>query len=627
MADPLYAHTTEDGPEHWQTLHDHSENVAQLAAGFASDFGMEAWAYPLGLLHDMGKASDAFQRRLRGSQTSVDHSTAGAQYVSDHYGDMGAGLFFAPLIAGHHGGIPNWSSSGSLTSLMKRLEKQTETYDAFLSDVDVPDKIDISPMRNLSYKTSGQDERLFSLYVMERLLFSCFVDADWLDTERVMSPNDAALRPQQQPSLEELDARLSDYVTNLETGSIQSPVNEARHQVLTQCEQMAELPPGLFTLEVPTGGGKTLASMQFALRHALHNGQRRIIYAIPFTSIVEQTAAVYKEVFGHKAVLEHHSNYDFSAADGDISSDAHFSYEQSLRERLQVQNWDAPIVVTTNVQLFESLFANKASKSRKVHNIANSVIVLDEVQTLPDSLLKPTLAMLEALSHIAHVSIVLCTATQPALDELWPFGSRPTPIINNYDELLEQFGTRTTFTTERVGDKAYELEELVEELTDQQSALCIVSSRRAARILYDALLERRGDAEGLYHLSTLMVPAHRSAILEEIRERLNDGLPCTVISTQLIEAGVDVDFPVVYRELAGIDSVLQAAGRCNREGKLAEPGIVNVFDCNELKSTTKHPNWLFKMKTIAGETLNWAERNNVDPFGQESVKHFFDERH
>ena len=324
---------------------------------------------------------------------------------------------------------------------------------------------------------------------------------------------------------------------------------------------------------------------------------------------------------GDNNVLEHHSNYDFDAVDND---------ERRLAERLAVQNWDAPLVVTTNVQLLESLFSNKPSKCRKLHNIANSVIVLDEAQMLPDNLLKVSLAMLEELVVDFNVTVVLCTATQPALEGLWPFGASPREIASHQDELLSVFGHRARFAIEG----GLKEEELVGALSSSRQALCIVGTKKKARVIYKDVANRVCENElcdednlGVFHLSANMTPLHRTKILTEVRRRLSAGERCVVISTQLIEAGVDVDFPVVYREMAGIDSLIQAAGRCNREGKLPE-GVVHVFEISDevdlgLSSKRLDGSWLGQMKDIARCVID-AHGKALDP---SMSKEFFENRY
>ncbi|MDO4806815.1 MAG: CRISPR-associated helicase Cas3' [Coriobacteriales bacterium] len=451
-----------------------------------------------------------------------------------------------------------------------------------------------------------------------------------------MSPEVAALRNREHDSLGALLEKFENHMKMLECAAQDTLVNMARSQILSDCFDAASGESGLFTLSVPTGGGKTLSSMQFALRHAVLHGMRHVIYAIPFTSVAQQTAEVFRSVFGSQNVLEHHSAHVVPLID---DMDEGESNEVAKGERLATQNWDAPIIVTTNVQLLESLYANTPSKCRKLHNVAGSVIVLDEAQTLPDSLLKPTLAMLEALCIDFSTSVVLCTATQPALEELWPFASKPKEIAVHTDSFAQAFAGRVQFTPLVQMERA----ELVEELSSRNQALCVVGTKKKARNLYldviqvahdKGMIESGGSANdsGFFHLSTNMVAVHRLQAIEEIRRRLSTGERCVVVSTQLIEAGVDVDFPEAYREIAGIDSLMQVAGRCNREGRQRDcagnsrPGIVHIFELEEDLESQESGlvrSWLGSMKNISKNLI----KNNGGEISEGLVGPFFLERY
>lgn len=645
----LYAHTAQEGDDReWQRLDEHLNNTADCAEEFSSDFGAGTWGRALGILHDAGKATEAFQRRLHGSSETVDHSTFGAKEAISLYNvpetqNIG-GTLMAYALAGHHGGMPNGILEGheSGKSLRYRLLQAPDSIDGFNQLVD-EDKVTIpiaSELESLpcvrglatqrSCSLSGADRKtlhdygVFSVTAFPRMIFSALVDADYLDTEEYAQPGLAALRARDYDDIGALLNMLEQHMSKLEKGSPDTPVNRARRSILADSKSAAEQAPGIFTMAAPTGSGKTLASLTFSLIHATRHDMSRVIIAIPFTSIVEQTAAVLKGIFGKKNVLEHHSSYDFEA-----------DSDSALEERLAVQNWDAPIIVTTNVQLLESLYSNKPGKCRKLHNIAKSVIILDEAQTIPDDLLMPSLAMLEDLTIDYGCSVVMSTATQPAVDELWPFGSRPSPIVRHTEEFDSAFGSRSEFITR--GKMREDV--LVNELIDAGRVLCVVGTKAKARRLYQEAKEliasdgEDASYDGVFHLSANMVPAHRSAVINQIRVRLSRGSRCIVISTQLIEAGVDVDFPVVYRELAGIDSLCQAAGRCNRNGRLRDPdgkptaGKVHVF---ELEGADGLPdsqdlasNWLNKMKAIAGQII----RENHDTLDESMTREFFIRRY
>lgn len=612
----------------WQPLQDHLNNVADIASGFASTFGYKKWGLALGELHDAGKASDAFQRRLRGSSQSVDHSTAGAKMAVERYSGMGQhaadGMLMAFAIAGHHGQVPNGFDADYGRSLHERLEAPIEPTPAFdemlkahLVDLPLPSHLEIAPFcRGVTGKLDGceRSRRIFSAFMFDRMLYSCLVDADYIDTENCMTPSLAEIRKSHADGYEtlpELLIKLEAHMVQLTTDSEDSCVNRARASVLDDCREAARSKAGIFTLTVPTGGGKTLASLMFALAHAVANGQQKVIYAIPFTSIVEQTADVFRSVLGAENVLEHHSNHDYPFVEIDS--------ESVSPDRMATENWDAPIIVTTNVQLLESLYSNRPSRSRKVHSIARSVVILDEAQKLPDELLTATLAALEDLVADFGSSVVLCTATQPAVQNRWPFGSQPREIVTHRELFEGAFSARSRF----VNDGTIYENQLVQSLSACKKALCIVDTKAKARRIFDDVRRDVGATEGgchdgVFHLSAWMTPNHRTQVLDEIRIRLNDSdSRCVVISTQLIEAGVDIDFPLVYRELAGIDSLLQAAGRCNREGQLRdedgnpEKGIVHVFELNGYdKEGNEEPEfgqtigtWLGKMRQITKQVI------------------------
>ena len=576
-----YAHTLKDRPpEDWEPLEDHLKAVADQAGKFANAFGAEDWGAALGLWHDIGKYSAEFQNYIRPSHANsgddaheletsgrVDHSTAGAVHASS-LGPLTRLLAYG--IAGHHAGLPN--NVGTDSSLSRRLERASTPERMVVFDSVPTALLDREILKPPMLRTGGNRKRqAFAIGFFTRMLFSCLVDADFLATEEFMDPERSALRPKPSISLERIRDQLDTYLNEKATAAPRTAVNRQRQEVLAACRAKAMLPPGFFSLNVPTGGGKTFSSLAFALSHAVKNELGRVVYAIPFTSIIEQTANVFREALGdyEHEVLEHHSNLD---------SDK----QHSMRTRLAAENWDSRLVVTTNVQLFESMFASRTSRSRKLHRLARSVIVLDEAQILPPNLLEPTLAALDELVRNYGATVVLCTATQPAIQHRakFPIGlDHVTPII---DEPLKLHAALRRTRVGSIGPVADN--ELIRHLHDERQALCIVNSRNHAAVLYRELDDPRA-----FHLSANLCAAHRSDIVAKIRKRLdpNNSKPCRVISTQVIEAGVDVDFPVVYRAAAGLDSIAQAAGRCNREGGLTndkgEPalGRVVVFDYDE----------------------------------------------
>lgn len=551
------AHIDESDKDRKQTLKAHLEGTAHLAENFAEKFGKKDWGYCCGLLHDLGKYSDAFQKKIRGENIRVDHSTAGAQLCMK----MG-GLFpfVSYCIAGHHAGLPDTGSgsdTGNDSTLMGRKRKKIEDYQAYKSEIKIPD------LKTQPFDPRETNNFDFSLSVFIRMLYSCLVDADYLDTENFMKAQ--SVWRDSGESMEILLEKLEKYISGWLSNSDINTVNGRRTEILRHCLQMGNRQSGIFRLTVPTGGGKTIASLAFALRHAVENHMDRIIYVIPYTSIIEQNAQVFRDILGEANVLENHSNVDYDAGDDKASEDLRLM-------QLAAENWDKPVVVTTNVQFFESLFGYKSSKCRKLHNIANSVIIFDEAQMLPNDYLKPCIAMMEELVRNYRASLVLCTATQPALTTLFESDRK---IVELCPRLEEQFRFFERVTFQNLGVITEDC--LIEKLSRESQALCILNTKKRAQRLYGHL---KGD--GVYHLSTTMYPCHRRRVLEMIRNRLSRNERCILISTSLVEAGVDLDFKTVYRQLAGVDSMIQAAGRCNREGK-KNPGesIAFIFQFDE----------------------------------------------
>ena len=528
---------------------------------FATAFGGEALATVSGHLHDVGKYTQPFQARLCGDPRKVDHSTWGARIAFERLGVMGQLLAYG--IAGHHAGLANGQGEGERTPLSDRLTTELPPlHAAWERDIVLP--LRISPPKD--FKLYSQDPQQakhrqpFQLAFLTRMLFSCLVDADFLDTERfykaVEKQPDHRNTGTPAPSLSALHEQLGGYLGGFHANS---DVNRLRADILRHVRSQAEHPPGLFSLTVPTGGGKTLASLAFALDHAIRHGLRRVIFVIPFTSIVEQNAAVFRRAlgpFGNAAVLEHHSGF----VEQQPPRDDPEKYQSVQKLRLAMENWDAPIIVTTAVQFFESLFAAKPSQCRKLHNIAGSVVILDEAQTMPLKLLRPCVATIDELARNYRTSVVLCTATQPAL-EAPAFDGGLTGVRELAPEPSRLFQQLERVRVRHVG--IWSDEALTDEMRSREQVLCIVNNRRHARAVYQSM----ADLPGARHLTTLMCAKHRREVLAEVRQMLLKHEPCRLVSTSLIEAGVDVDFPTVLRAEAGLDSIAQAAGRCNREGR------------------------------------------------------------
>lgn len=601
------AHSLENKPiSEWQTLADHSKGVSELAVNNSSLNCFNSWKKVAAFLHDLGKTSKEFQGYIRdangieddltqiykkyGSQ-KVDHATAGAQYAVKTFGKE-LGKILAYVIAGHHTGLPNGYDDTS-SSLTDRLKKEIPEYDpTFLSEFDYQLNQEELPFVN---KTVNG----FSISFFIRMLFSSLVDADFLDTEKFMSGEKSLERKTQYPTVTQLWEKLYRHLSSFDPKS--SIVNRIRYDILKNCLDSAIENQGFFSLTVPTGGGKTLSSMAFALKHAMKNNLKRIIYVIPYTSIIEQTGNTFREIFGEDIVLEHHSNFD--------------PKKETRHLKLASENWDVPIIVTTNVQFFESLFSNKTSKTRKINRISDSVIILDEAQMLPIQHLSPTIRCLRELVENYNSTVVFCTATQPVLNQSPEFKQgleNVKELIPNPLGLQKQLSrVEPILLSDTIDD-----ESLIEQTKEYNQCLIVVSTKKHARNLYDI-----SNHPNKYHLSSFMCPEHRSDVIKQIKSLLQKNQPCFVVSTQLIEAGVDVDFPVVFRSLAGIDSLAQAAGRCNREGKLKDQegkpikGKFYIF-----KSETPPPPGLLRQ---AAEITEQVLRHNPNPLSLEAIKNFF----
>lgn len=569
-----YAHSLEGNHDrsNWHALHDHLTATGNLAATFAGEFGAENAGRIAGNLHDLGKYSAKFQARLMGGER-VDHSTAGAKEIlalAKSPSDKAVAALIAYAIAGHHSGLADFDK------FQDRINANIEPVDPIWRD---EIKMDAGwpwgrLWPNLPRLSDKQDKRAFQLAFLGRMIFSCLVDADYKDTEAfyVKAGQKTVNRgwPDLRQQIERLIAKFDAHMLGVEKTVTKSDLNATRYDILRSVRARASELAGLFTLTIPTGGGKTLASLGFALDHARAHNLRRIIYAIPFTSIIDQTAGIFRNILGEDYVLEHHSS---------IEEDKNAGREQKDKLKLAMEDWAAPVVVTTNVQLFESLFANRPSKCRKLHNLARSVIILDEAQTLPLGLLRPCLAALDELANHYGCTVVLCTATQPAVDVRdFKFGGLE---LEGRELAPDPAGLARKLKRVQIST-GHELDDdqLVDFMRIHDQALVIVNSRKHALSLYQKA--NQAELSGIVHLTTRQYAAHRRQILMRVRDDLKVAQPCRLVATSLIEAGVDVDFPRVWRAEAGLDSVAQAAGRCNREGKRAvADSIVTVFKAKD----------------------------------------------
>ena len=580
----IYAHSIEGRPEQeWETLEVHSWRVAEAARRRADRFKAGDLAKALGLLHDLGKMKPNFQAKLRGAPNDATHSSEGARvlYEKDNFSKV-----LAVIVAGHHGKL---SKLEHLRTRIRAAKKVTVPEWCTLPDMAIPLRLDQAPETAAPYR----------LQFLVRMLYGTLCDADDRETRAFYAEADGWTDPDRSEELtEQMRTAFDAHMAALPQ---KGEVNSLRRKVLNHARFMAAEIPGLFTLTVPTGGGKTLTSLGFGLDHALTHGLRRLIFVVPYTSIIEQTADVFRRILGQNAVLEHHGNANWNGEDE----------TEAEQRKVMSASWDVPVIVTTAVQFFESLHAARKKRCRKLPSLAQSVIVLDEAQTLPLKLLRPCLAALRELMDGYYSSVVLSTATQPALTRK---GGFPAPeALEGAREIAPDppglFAALKRVEVRDVGpmdDAALALR-----MKSEPQALCIVDNRTQARTLFDMI----AASEGARHLSTLMVPAHRRAVLDDVRARLKRGVPVKLVSTSLIEAGVDVDFPLVLRAAAGIDSVAQAAGRCNREGQLARLGRVEVF-----RSEHSAPPAVEDFAVIGRAVL--AEKHE-DPTGQEAVASYF----
>ncbi len=592
--------------ENLDPQHGHLNKVAYLTAKFAGNMFPKGpdqdlakqWGYLAGLWHDLGKFAPKWQEYLiskadphiADTTGKLDHSSAGAQHAISSHPLLGHLLAYP--IAGHHSGLLDGISSH--TCQINRLQKKDlpdwSAAPETLTQLPCP-----KPPPFLNQEAS-------SLSLFTRMLFSCLVDADFLATESFMNPKQQVARnliPHQ--ILQRIQTLVDERIDSFPTPTTE--VNRQRRIVVENCRDAAKLSPGVFSLTVPTGGGKTLSSLSFALNHALKHKLQRIIYVVPFTSIIEQNAEIIRDIVSSletatfTPLIEHHSSLD--------------PKKETTQSRLATENWDAPIIITTSVQFYESIYSAKTSRSRKLHNIANSVVILDEAQSLPVDYLAPCLTALQELANNYNTSSVLCTATQPAIHyhkEDFNIGLKHCrEIITDTSSL---FRSLKRVQLKHIGNVSNS--SLAHSLLTHSQSLCIVNRRKHAQEIFKLL----GENKAHFHLSALMCPEHRSQILEQIRNRLDHNLPTTVISTQLIEAGVDVDFPIVYRALAGLDSIAQAVGRCNRNGRGQTMGTTYIFEPEDQPAET----YFRETAQIAKQLLSL----HSDLLSQDAIYHYFD---
>lgn len=567
----LYAHTPNNGK--WHILSDHLLDVAQVASEVASSFGKSEQAFWLGLIHDVGKINPSFQDYLRKVANnefskSEPHSVWGAAYLytliyKNRRVDSGWEEYCVPIM-GHHAGLADPGiCSLKIERFLKDRVDAIGLIKGYLENLRLHLGLKGVPRLSLIHELDAL-KREFDI----RMVYSALVDADYLDTEKHFNNGKSALR-KAWPNLRELYNRFEQhrraYIDRLKEKP-SSDVIEVREYVYNQCIRKSVEKPGVFTLTAPTGSGKTLGYFGFALKHAITHGKIRIIVVLPYTSIIDQTAKVISDIVGEDAVLEHHSALDLGGIDDE---------ERVDRYLMAMENWDAPIIITTTVQFFESLLTNRPGKARKIHNIANSVVVLDEVQALPSEVLTPTLNVLDILVKDYGVSLVLSTATQPAFENLGNIDIYGTlkgrEIITNYESLFQRL-KRVDF---KMAATPIAWDEIAKLMTEKDQIMVILNTRADALRLFNMLVDI--DTENVFHLSSMLCAKHRQGILKEIGNRLSNGLPIRLVTTQVVEAGVDLDFPEVWRAIGPLDRIVQAAGRCNRNGKQSV-GMVVVFE-------------------------------------------------
>lgn len=592
MNNTIISHIKQDETS-WkeQSNKEHQEGVAKLASQFAGEFGMAEWGRVLGLLHDKGKEQKTFQQHIQKESGKVPHMRVEGDYTHAYVGALIAKILFPRgfqlidnILMGHHRGLYDHDDKEEI------LKKE------------IPNDVSVEPLSeklNMLLRIETKD-----VHHLIRMLFSCLVDADRLDTEEFMLPEQSLLRGGKS-TVEELLQKLEKHLAELKKNAAETEVNKIRNEVQQYCINASEDPVDFYSLTVPTGGGKTLSSILWALRHAKKNGLKRVIIAIPYTSIITQTAAVLRNILGDENVLEHHSNVNLTDEN-----------ETTQRLKLATENWDYPIIVTTNVQLFESLFSNKPSDCRKLHNIVNSVLILDEVQTLPMEFLRPIVDTLDTLKRVFNVSVLFTTASQPVLSGRIE-GTNPFISFDALPQIKEIIPKNANLHDKlrrvklEIDDTPQSYDDIAEKIAQHSRVLCIVNTRKDAKEIYFRL-----PKEGIcFHLSRMMCPAHVREVIDEIKEALkNDSNTIIrVIATQLIEAGVDIDFPVVFRQEAGLDSILQAAGRCNREGKL-ELCTTHVFSLQN-----KLPLGFITQTNNARKNM----RGNNDWFSPEAMSEYF----
>ncbi|HPG92007.1 MAG TPA: CRISPR-associated helicase Cas3' [Clostridia bacterium] len=558
----FYARTCLD--KEWQTLEEHLTKVAKLCESFCVDED-KSLGYKIGLLHDLGKFQDSFQERLKGKNITVDHATFGAQAVIENQPESLTAQIISYVIASHHTGLNNGGMAMDLdnSTLAARLKKQFEVNEEYVKYLEEAALQDLdTASKQITFDSYFTDKKNFALRFSTkiRMLLSALVDADWLDSETFCNgKQDRGNSVEFSLLLQKLNARISKFKSD-------TPINKARHNFSEQALNHIKSENSLFKLDMPTGSGKTLMSMRFALNRLIEKNKKRIIYVVPYTSIIDQNAKELKEIFGEENVIEHHSNFDIEK----------LSEEEQEKYKFATENWDAPIIITTNLQFFESFYSNKNSRLRKLHNLCDSVICFDEIQTIPLKCLQPCYDAIKVLSSDYGADAVFMTATMPNPDKF-------NDIFALAEDLVDDKTAYSLFKRSAVLNRGeITLNEFCSQIDTQKSNLIVTNTKKQARVIFNKI-----TTDKKYLLTTLLMPNDRKRIIGDIKNDLEENVPITVVSTSLVEAGVDLDFENAYRWINGVDSILQCAGRCNREGKrnYGETKIFWLSDVDDAKNS------------------------------------------
>jgi CRISPR-associated endonuclease/helicase Cas3 len=599
------AHITENGKE--QTIKEHSINVAELCEKF-SIYELKPIAYITGILHDIGKYSELFQQRIRGKDISVEHSSSGAIEALNILGKNNMiSYIVAYCIAGHHTGLPDGGNKTDLEeegTLSGKLKRKKEDYSYYKNEIIVP-KLNVNSTKEYLVKgimNPNDVEELLEKYAfITKYLFSCLTDADFLDTEKFYNDINREIKSDFKRCLELINKAIGEKQSKTK---VQAARKLLQFQAFSKTEKDAEI----YLLNMPTGSGKTLCSMKYALERVIRKNKKRIIYVIPYTSIIEQTADVFENIFGqHIQILQHHSNYFYD--ENSNNSEEHL-YSEKMRKA--TENWDAPIIITTNVQFFQSIYDYRSSKLRKLHNIADSIIVFDEIHMMPIDYLQPCIRAIGYVAKLLNSEILLLTATMPNFKDLFKLYI-PNANVTNLVEDKSIFPVFKNCTYKYLG--TCELESIIENSFNYESSLIIVNSRKKARKLYSMCTGKK------YHLSTYMTSYDRSKVIRNIRNDLQKKNKITVVSTSLIEAGVDVDFEAVFRELSGLDSLLQSAGRCNREGK-RENGYMYIFENEDISK--KQSDLAIRINIARGIINRNSTAEDIDLSSTECIETYYE---